>query len=158
MNRLKLATASLLALTFTAAPLAAKPTLHRAAARSPGAAFTALSARYLTSLARLNPVKATTLGDHRFDALLPDISSRGRATEGAEWRTLLAQLRAIPRTQLSREAQVDWLLLENDLNYRLWSSASEQAWAWDPQVYSGTASSALYSLAARDFADRKSVV
>ncbi len=152
MNHFKLAAASLLVLTFTAAPLAAKPAQRVAAVRVPQAAFTALSARYLTSLARLNPVEATTLGDHRFDALMPDVSAHGRAARDAEWRTLLGHLRAISRARLSREAQVDWLLLENDLRYRLWSSATEQAWAWDPLVYSGAASGALYGLAARDFA------
>ena len=112
MNRLKFAAASLIALTLViplvAGPLAAKPTRQRTApsaspdARAPQAAFGALAARYLDTLARLNPVAATGLGDHRFDALLPDVSARGRAVSGAAWRALLGALHAIPRSRLSR--------------------------------------------------------
>ena len=151
MKRLYLAAAAILALGAPAAG-AGHQVHQRAATPAPQAAFAALSARYLDSLARFDPVGATTLGDHRFDALLPDLSARGRQLRDGAWRTLLARLHAIPRARLTREAQVDWLLLENDLAYRLWLSAAEQAWAWDPQVYSGAASGALYGLAARDFA------
>ena len=157
MIRRHLAAASLavLALTLSAGAAGAiRPTKAHAAAPARGqeARFKTLAARYIATLARLSPTEATTLGDHRYDALLPDVSTRGRNARDGEWRALLGQLRAIPRAQLSREAQVDWLLLDNDLQYRLWSSANEQEWAWDPQYYSGIASGALYGLAARDFA------
>ncbi len=154
-HRLAVASLAALALSFGAGPATAiTPAKARASAqvRAQEVRFKTLAARYIATLARLSPTEATTLGDHRYDALLPDVSTRGRAARDGEWRMLLGQLHAIPRAHLSREAQVDWLLLENDLQYRLWSNANEQEWAWDPQYYSGIASGALYGLAARDFA------
>lgn len=122
------------------------------ASTRPSAAFHALGARYIASYTRLNPTEATTLGEHRWDDRLPDISAAGRAAKAAEWRTLLAQLARIDRNALSRENQVDYALLENELRYSLWNDERLQAWAWDPQIYNGIAAGALYGLAARDFA------
>ncbi|WP_338467272.1 DUF885 domain-containing protein [Novosphingobium sp. ZN18A2] len=115
-------------------------------------AFQALAERYLDSLARFSPVTATQLGDHRFDAKLPDISKAGREAWAAEERAILGAMAKIDRARLSRDNQVDFALLDNELRYDLWRDASLKEWAWDPQGYIGVASQALYGLAARDFA------
>ncbi|MDE2562970.1 MAG: DUF885 domain-containing protein [Sphingomonadales bacterium] len=116
------------------------------------AAFRGIADRYLDSVARFDPVAATGLGDHRFDDKLPDISAAGRAAWNAEARAILAEMGKLDRAKLSRDNQVDYALLDNDLRYGLWRDANLKEWEWDPQGYLGYASSALYGLAARDFA------
>lgn len=123
-----------------------------AAAQAPEAAFAALTDDFIATHTALDPVTATQLGEHSHDSELPDISAEGRDKQKGEWRRLLVQLRAIDRSALPREAQVDYLLLENELEYSLWKLARQQEWAWNPQVYNDIASYALYNLVARDFA------
>jgi uncharacterized protein (DUF885 family) len=121
-------------------------------ASSADAAFAALSRSVLDGLARFSPTFATTLGDHRFDDRLPDLTGRGRAATEAFLRRSLARLATIDRAGLSRDNQVDAVLLDNELRGQLWTSAALKQWQWDPQVYQSVAGGALFSLAARDFA------
>lgn len=145
-----------LALTFSglAAPaLAQTHPSHAATAQSDeDTAFRALADRFIDTLVRLEPVTATALGDHRYDDRLSDISEKGRAAATVEWRALLASARASDPAKLSRDNQLDRLLLINDLEYRLWRIESLQSWAWNAQIYNEEAANALYTLAARDFA------
>ncbi len=116
------------------------------------AAFDAIAAHYVDAVARFAPEYGTVLGDHRFDNRLSDPSGAGRARIAAFETGLLAELERIDRRQLSRERQVDALLLGNQLRSSRWSDTVLQRWAWDPQVYNDAAGGALYGLAARDFA------
>ena len=122
------------------------------AAPSADARFAALSARFIAAAMRLSPVEATALGVHDYDARLPGVTAADRAARMAEWRTLLAELGRIERTALSRDHQVDYAMLRNELEYRLFANDELQEWAWNPQVYNDIAGGALYTLAARDFA------
>jgi uncharacterized protein (DUF885 family) len=123
-----------------------------AAASQAGAAFAALGRDYLDGLARLSPVYATQLGDHRYDSEVPDMSAAGRAARTAFSRAMLARLDRMDRAGLSPQQQVDAALLGNALRYDIWDVDTLQSWAWDPQIYNDAAGSALYGLAARDFA------
>ncbi|WP_024870446.1 DUF885 domain-containing protein [Pseudoxanthomonas suwonensis] len=116
------------------------------------AAFTALAQRALDTWFQLSPVSATQIGEHRYDDLIDDLSAEGRQKGAEATRKLLAELEAMDVSQLSRENQVDAAILRNQLQYDLWSNDVLQAWAWDPQVYSNLAGSAIYGLMAREFA------
>jgi uncharacterized protein (DUF885 family) len=132
---------------------ATPPTMLAAATQADaGAAFRALSARYIDTVARLSPIGATQLGDHRFDDKLPDLSAAGRAKQIAADKAMLADLAAIDRKALSRDDQVDAAVLDNALRYEIWDTETVQSWAWNAQIYNDTAAGALYTLAARDFA------
>ncbi|MGN6513311.1 MAG: DUF885 domain-containing protein [Lysobacteraceae bacterium] len=120
---------------------------HQADAR-----FADISRRWLDGWMRLNPVAATQLGDHRFDDRLDDLGANGRQQLVDFSKGLLAELDAIDASRLSRENQVDALILRNQLRQDIWSIETLQSWAWDPQVYSGLAGGAIYNLMARDFA------
>ena len=126
---------------------------HADAARSDAnAAFEALGKRYLDEFGRHAPVNATSLGDHRYDGDLDDLSAAGRARTLAWNESLLADLRRIDRARLSRENQVDAAVLENQLRYAIWTEQQFRDWSWDPLVYTQLAGQALYGLLARDFA------
>jgi uncharacterized protein (DUF885 family) len=116
------------------------------------ARFAAIGERYVEGIARFAPSSGTTLGDHRFDSQLEDVSAAGRARLLAHDKALLGALGGIDRKALSRESQVDAALLDNALRYRIWQIETLRSWSWDPQIYNGIAGGALYGLAARDFA------
>ncbi|MFM5954487.1 MAG: DUF885 domain-containing protein, partial [Novosphingobium sp.] len=148
-----LAALPLAALAVTALPAdAAKKPASAAHAPRGDAAFKALADRFIASAMRLSPVEATALGEHRYDSQLPDITARGRAARMAEWRGLLGELARIAPATLSRDNQVDYALLKNELQYRVWSNDVAQDWVWNAQIYNDIAAGSLYTLAARDFA------
>jgi uncharacterized protein (DUF885 family) len=128
------------------------PTPPPVAEATPDARFAALSQRWLDGWLRLNPVGATQLGDHRFDTRIDDLSAAGRKELVDFSRAVLGELDALDTRQLSRENQVDALILRNQLRADIWNMETLQPWAWDPQVYSGLAGGAIYNLMAREFA------
>jgi len=152
--------ASILALATTlvlagcqSAPVAPQaPPAMSAPARTADASFKAVEDEWLDGWMRLNPVAATQLGDHRFDDRLDDLSAAGRQQLVDFSTQLLARLDTVDRAQLSRENQVDALILRNQLQSDIWNMQTFQSWAWDPQVYSGLAGGAIYNLMAREFA------
>ena len=148
-----LAALPLAALALPALPANAAKT-PAAAVRSPrsDAAFKVLSERFIASALRLSPVEATALGVHSYDSQLPNMTAEGRGTRVAEWSAILFELTRINPALLSRQNQVDYAILKNELQYRVFANDELQEWAWNPQVYGDVAGGALYSLAARDFA------
>jgi uncharacterized protein (DUF885 family) len=129
---------------------AATPAMSKAI--SANTQFAALSKRYVDSLARFSPVNGTQLGDHRFDDKLPDITARGRGNRAAFDQAMLGSMARIDFKALSRDNQVDFLLLKNALDYELWDIQALKSWSWNAQNYNDAAAGALYTLAARDFA------
>ncbi len=121
-----------------------------AAATNEDARFTAFGDRVVDEYLKLDPVSATQLGDHRYDALMPDVSAGGRAARRAFAERSLAQLAKFDAKKLSREHQVDAILLRDQLSYLIFSIDRLQDWAWDPTTYS--AGGALFGLTSREFA------
>lgn len=119
------------------------------------AKFAELSASWVDGRMRQSPLYATAIGDHRFDGEIDDLSAEGRRAAAEFSQKLLAELSAIDTTALSRENQVDALILRNQIEYDLWGLKTSEDWAWDPQLYSQAAGGAIYSLMARDFAPIK---
>ena len=151
-----LLTATLAACSGTNTSAPAEPAAKEAAMPTTDAAvearFTDLSKRWLDGWLKLNPINATQQGDHRFDAEIDDLSAAGRAQYVDFSKKMLAELDAIDATKLSRENQLDAAILRNQIQSDIWGMDTLQAWAWDPQVYSGLAGGAIYNLMAREFA------
>jgi len=116
------------------------------------AKFADLTKRWLDGWMRFNPVSATQIGDHRFDAEIDDVSAANRKAIVDFNKKLLAELDAIDAASLSRESQVDALILRNQIRGDIWGIETLQSWAWDPQVYNSLAGGAIYNLMAREFA------
>ncbi|MGO1068640.1 DUF885 domain-containing protein [Lysobacter sp. CA199] len=138
----------------TPAAQTAQPQAAAANAADPAvdAAFAALSKRWLDGVMKINPIAATQIGDHRFDGEIDDLSAAGRQRQLDFNNQMLAELDKIDATRLSRENQVDALILRNRLRSDVWSIQTLQNWAWDPMIYSGLAGDAIYNLMAREFA------
>src|SRR5688572_21456337 len=120
--------------------------------RAADAKFADLTKRWLDGWMRFNPVSATQIGDHRFDAEIDDVSAANRKAIVDFNKKLLAELDAIDAASLSRESQVDALILRNQVRGDIWGIETLQSWAWDPQLYNSLAGGAIYNLMAREFA------
>jgi uncharacterized protein (DUF885 family) len=115
-------------------------------------AFESISRRYFDEVLALEPVHATTLGEHRYDDKLDDVSAAGRERRLTLERELIAAVHALDATKLSRAHQVDARLLASHLEYDAWQLTDLQDWSWDPLIYTDIAGDSVYSLLARDFA------
>lgn len=116
------------------------------------AQFADISKRWLDGWMRLNPVAATQIGDHRFDGEIEQLDAPGRKALVDFSKQLLADLDKLDPKTLSRENQVDALILRNQLRSDVFQIETLQSWAWDPQIYNSLAGGALYNLMAREFA------
>ena len=130
---------------------------QRAGAKSRGStradrAFETLGHAWLDRSMRLSPISATSIGDHRFDTRIDDVSATGREAGLRFARATLNAIEAIDAAQLSRANQVDAAMLANSLRAQIWQTESSQNWAWNPLYYQSLAGGALYGLLARDFA------
>lgn len=153
MKPLSLALLPLAALALLpAAAVPPAPPASAAQARQADLQFQAIATRFLGEAMRLSPVEATAMGEHKYDAQLPDMSAAGRAERRRTWQLFLAQLGRIDPARLSQGNQVNMALLKNELRYRIWQDQTLQDWAWNAQIYNDVAAGSLYTLAARDFA------
>lgn len=116
------------------------------------AVFEQLGKRYVDEVTALAPVSATSLGDHRFDGELDEVTPEAKQRRAAFCRSYLEELDGIPRSELSRANRIDAAMLQHRLQAELWHLEELQEWAWNPTFYTGLAGSAVYSLMARDFA------
>jgi uncharacterized protein (DUF885 family) len=142
-------------LLWACAPIPPKPAPPPPAPPPPPTAdqqFEALAQRYLREAPERSPVGATSLGDHRFDDRIDDVSAAGWQARLTFTELYLAALEPIDRGNLSRANQVDALLLLHDLQYDQWRIQRLEEWRWNPLIYTRTAGDALYNLLARDFA------
>ena len=72
--------------------------------------------KYLDEHFALRPLEATSLGDHRFDRELDDVSKASREKWRAHDRQTLRDLKkSLPYKQLSRAAQIDYEIFQHDL-------------------------------------------
>jgi uncharacterized protein (DUF885 family) len=114
--------------------------------------FKRLGEQYVEQFAAFSPVRATGLGDHRFDGELDDISPTAREKRLQWIRELTRQLEDIDPQRLSRSNQVDRALLKHSLQAQLWQLTELREWQWNPLIYTGLAGDSIYGLMARDFA------
>jgi len=122
------------------------------AAPSPDDQFADISKRWLDGFFKASPVGATQTGDHRFDSDVDDLSAEGRKVNTDFSRAMLAEIEKLDRSKLSRENQVDFGILRNQLRSDIWTNDTLQSWAWDPLIYTQISGGALYTLMAREFA------
>lgn len=114
--------------------------------------FDELAKRYIDQSPALSPINATTLGDHRFDHLVDEVTDAARQKERAFYQHLLDDLNKLDRQKLSREQQVDYQLLVHQLRGDIWRLDQLQEWAWNPIAYTQLTGGAIYGLMAREFA------
>jgi uncharacterized protein (DUF885 family) len=114
--------------------------------------FDALGSRFLEAWLARDPVSATYLGDHRFDAAWPDISVEAEREELVWSRGLLETLAAMDVEALDLEQRVDAAILEHQLSSGIFAAEQLRGWERNPLYAAYTVSSGLDGLVSRDFA------
>jgi uncharacterized protein (DUF885 family) len=117
---------------------------------STDAEFARLARDYLDDRAERHPDAATGLGDHRFDARLPDPSAQARAAERRALDGWAARLAALDRGALSAEHQVDASMMADSIARRVFEIDELREHTWNPLL--ANPGKAIYQLLARDFA------
>ena len=99
---------------------------------STDAEFARLARDYLDDRAERHPDAATGLGDHRFDARLPDPSAQARADERRALDGWAARLAALDRGALSAEHQVDAAMMADGITRRVFEIDELREHTWNP--------------------------
>jgi uncharacterized protein (DUF885 family) len=113
-------------------------------------AFAELAREYLDDRAERHPDRATDLGDHRFDARLPDLSAGALAAERRALDGWAARLAALEAGALTPEHRVDAGMMANGVAWRIFEIDELREQTWNPLP--ANPGRAIYHLLARDFA------
>jgi len=114
------------------------------------AEFTKLATGYLDDRAERHPDFATDLGDHRFDAHLPDSSEAALIRERRALDGWAARLSALNTGTLSDEHRVDASMMADSVARRVFEIDELAEYTWNPLL--ANPGKAIYQLLARDFA------
>ena len=117
---------------------------------STDAEFAGLAREYLDDRAERHPDAATGLGDHRFDARLPDPSAQALTAERRALDGWAARLAALDRSALSAEHRVDAAMMADSAARRVFEIDELREHTWNPLL--ANPGKAIYQLLARDFA------
>lgn len=114
---------------------------------------------YLEENFVLQPMNATSLGDHRYDARLDDISTEARTRWHELARRTLDDLpRKIDFQRLSRDGQIDFDILRNELAAQLWTADELRPFETDPRTYGRYLNDSVYALVAQSTAPKETNV
>jgi len=123
-----------------------------AAAPTQDDAFQKIAHDYIEQYLKANPEDATELGDHRFDGQLTDYSSDAQAKDLATQKEFRDKLTAIDGSQLTGANNVDFRILKENIDYKIFQDEELKEPEWNPLVYMQSLANSLYLLVARDFA------
>src|SRR5579863_1760954 len=112
--------------------------------------FARLAGEYVDDLAERHPDAATSLGDHRFDDRLPDLSADALADERHALAGWAARLDALDVGALSAEHRVDAAMMAGSVARREFELDDLRELTWNPLL--ANPGRAIYQLLARDFA------
>ncbi|MGH7724809.1 MAG: DUF885 domain-containing protein [Candidatus Eiseniibacteriota bacterium] len=101
---------------------------------------------------RLDPVWATNVGLHDYDALLPETDSTAIVASIAKFEDFLARLEKLDTERLGRERRFDQALLTNRIRGRLLDLKTVETWKRDPGSYLSIVTESLDGLLEREYA------
>ena len=107
---------------------------------------------YIEQYLQANPEDATELGDHRFDGQLTDYSPETRAKDLATQKEFREKLNALDGSRLTGANNVDFRILKENIDYKIFQAEELKEPDWNPLVYMQSLANSLYLLVARDFA------
>jgi uncharacterized protein (DUF885 family) len=119
---------------------------------SSDAQYEAIAKAYFYNGFAESPATATSAGVHTYDGKLDDISATAVADQVAQDHATLAKLQSIDPSTLSPDVALDREMLMNRIKDDLLLTETLQQWKHNPDVYTSTASGAVYGLIERDFA------
>jgi uncharacterized protein (DUF885 family) len=115
-------------------------------------AFSDTFAAFLDAFVELEPVAATSIGDHRHDGRWPDLTAEGRAARLAFIDRWEAAFSALRNEELTRDETVDRDLVLGELDAMRFGEVDLRDDAWDPLTWVYLLGDGLFPLLAREFA------
>ncbi|MCK9996950.1 MAG: DUF885 domain-containing protein [Candidatus Krumholzibacteria bacterium] len=112
--------------------------------------FVVLANNYLDRMLELNPEWATSLGDHRFDDRISDLSENGFQVRVDFNRAYLDTLAGIDSGGLSRANRIDYEILKEQCESVIFMLTEVQEYKWNPTMYNP--GDGIYNILARDYA------
>ena len=116
------------------------------------ATYVALAKAYFDANFAANPVNATGVGIHSYDAELGSYAAADYAAQLARDRTYLAKIEALAPATLSPEVAIDAKMLGNSLHDDLLLNGDLAQWQHNPDAYVNIASGGVYSIVERPYA------
>jgi uncharacterized protein (DUF885 family) len=116
------------------------------------AAFNAFAARFLSAYLERSPTRATEAGEHKHDGKWPDVSAEGEQKERSFVEASKKELAGIPTDKLDQQSRVDHALIENLLQYWLFSLDELHEWENNPLDYTRLIGDGIDPLITREFA------
>ncbi len=111
---------------------------------------------HLDASLQLRPAAATSLGEHRYDDRLDDLTPAARARWITQIRATLAALpERVNRADLDRADRIDYDIFEHDLQKRIWLTENFDPFVSDPRTYSQYISGAVYDVLAQSSLPRE---
>jgi uncharacterized protein (DUF885 family) len=101
---------------------------------------------------RAHPIVATQIGVHDYDTEVDDLSQEAQIDEATRLRKALDAFIATDPTRLSDGDRNDREVLINRIKGRLLDVEMIRDWRRDPNIYTQTATAAVFNLVHRDFA------
>ncbi|MFH1735127.1 MAG: DUF885 domain-containing protein [bacterium] len=112
--------------------------------------FEKLAGDYITGYLEMYPERATSLGDHRYDAKLNDRSLAGIQQAIDFNRKFAGLMQSIDPQKLSMVNRIDYGILQQRIDRSLFNLEELREFTWNPRVYN--IGGAIYNLLVRDFA------
>lgn len=97
--------------------------------------FNKYKENFVLELWQTYPTWASSVGYHNFDNTLPIPDDATRAHEIGFCMTNMDQLKQFDLNSLSDANKIDYHLIENQLQYSIWSNKELRAFEWDPSMY-----------------------
>ncbi len=127
--------------------------------------FAQLAHEFVFTTLAFSPGSATQTGLHRYtdpktgsevrlDELLDDFSPAALERQRAFYRDFKRRLAQIRRTGLDPNTQADYDLLQDAVDFALFSLDKEQFYRWKPQLYGEDLGSTLFSNISLEYADK----
>jgi uncharacterized protein (DUF885 family) len=117
--------------------------------------YESLAYSYYMTYLKMNPIAATFVGIHDYDADLGDFSAASVQKELALDHDTWTKLQAIDRSTLSPSVALDATLLGNSIQDDILSNDTLAQWRHNPDGYTQSASGAIFGLMQRDYAPLK---
>jgi uncharacterized protein (DUF885 family) len=131
---------------MVARPIVRLPRLHGVST------FSDTFAAFLDAFVAIEPVAATTIGDHRHDGRWPDLTAEGRRARLAFIDRWTATFTAIDASELSKDEAIDRDLVVGELDAGRFDETELREDAWNPLAWVYLLGDGIFPLLARDFA------
>src|SRR5262249_13397666 len=121
-------------------------------AQTPDEQFSKISKDFLKGYFQANPISATATGMHDYDALLDDDSPPAVTAEINRLSSFKAQLAALRKEGLSRDNNIDYRILEENIDEMLFGLQELKELEWNPMAYTTAIGNSIASLIYQEFA------